>query len=101
MLKAATPFETAGKIFHWVAENLHYAGCLPKNRGALYALKNRQGDCSEFAYLFAACCRANGIPARALGGYVCTEDRILNPADYHNRAEFHVNGVWQIADPRR
>ena len=100
-LKAATPLETVGKIFHWVAGNLRYAGYLPKDRGALYALKNRQGDCSEFAYLFTACCRANGIPARVLGGYVCSGNRILNPADYHDWAEFYVNGVWQIADPQR
>lgn len=100
-LRAATPFETAGNIFHWVAGNLRYAGYLPNDRGALYALKNRQGDCSEFAYLFAACCRASGIPARVISGYVCDGDTILNPANYHNWVEFNVNGVWRVADPQR
>ncbi len=100
-LRAATPLETAGNIFHWVAGNIRYAGYLPNDRGALYAFKNRQGDCSEFAYLFAACCRASGIPARVIGGYVCDADTILNPANYHNWAEFYVNGVWRVADPQR
>ena len=99
-LKAATPFKTAENIFNWVAGNIRYAGYLQKARGALYALQNKKGDCTEFMYLFAALCRANNIPARGIGGYICTQNRILKPGDYHNWAEFYLDGAWRISDPQ-
>ncbi len=55
---------------------------------------------TEMAYLFAALCRANRIPARTVGGYVCSKNCILKPERYHNWAEFYDNGVWKIADPK-
>ena len=100
-LKQGKPEATVESIFRWVAENVRYAGGLPNDRGALYAFKKREGDCSEFSYLFAALCRACGIPARVLGGYVCTGDAILDPGGYHNWAQFHLDGSWHLADPQR
>jgi hypothetical protein len=100
-LRASTPTATAENIFRWVAEKVRYTGYLPDDRGALHALKNRWGDCSELAYLFAACCRASSIPARVLAGYVCGSDSLLKPTGYHNWAEFYVNGTWHVADPQR
>lgn len=99
-LKAATPVKTAEKIFNWVAGNVRYAGYLSNDRGALYALRYKKGDCTEFMYLFAALCRANNIPARCVEGYICPEDRILKPGDYHDWAEFYLDGLWRIADPQ-
>lgn len=100
-LKRSSVNLTAEAIFDWVAGNLRNGGYLRNDRGALYALKKRGGDCTEFAYLFVALCRANKIPAKALGGYVCDKDRILKAQDYHNWAEFYEDGAWQLADPQR
>ena len=50
--------------------------------------------------LFVALCRASGISARGIGGYICPESTIVKPGAYHNWAEFHHNGTWQIADPQ-
>ncbi len=99
-LKATKPDKTAENIFSWVAGNLEYAGYLRNTRGALYALRNRKGDCTEFMYLFVALCRADNIPARGIGGYVCNENAVLKPGNYHNWAEFYDYGVWRIADPQ-
>lgn len=99
-LKAATPLQTAEKIFNWVAGNVRYAGYLRNDRGALYALRHREGDCTEFMYLFVALCRANHIPARSIGGYISTQNKILKPGDYHNWAEFYLDGAWRISDPQ-
>ena len=99
-LKAATPFKTAENIFNWVAGNIRYAGYLQNDRGALYALQNKKGDCTEFMYLFAALCRANNIPARGIGGYIIAQNKILKPGDYHNWAEFYLDGTWRISDPQ-
>lgn len=100
-LAASTPQETAEKIFRWVAGSIHYAGYLREPLGALYALKNRQGDCTEYMALFTALCRANGIPARGLGGYVLLESGKVAPASYHNWAEFYQGGAWNLSDPQR
>jgi hypothetical protein len=100
-LKVPKPIKTVENIFRWVAGNVQYAGYLRNARGALYALRNKKGDCTEFMYLFSALCRANKIPARCIGGYVRSENAILKPNGYHNWAEFYDNGVWRIADPQR
>lgn len=98
---SATPREITEEIFRWVADNIGYAGYLRDTRGALYALRNRRGDCTEYMCLFAALCRANKIPARGIGGYACSEDAILKPGSYHNWAEFYEAGAWRIADPQK
>ena len=95
------PLIAAQKIFNWVASNVQYAGYLRNERGALYALKNHQGDCTEFMYLFAALCRAKEIPARNIGGYVCSGNTVVKPAEYHNWAEFFDGRFWRLADPQR
>lgn len=97
-LVAGTPLLTAQNTINWVEGNLHYAGYLRDERGALYALSNKSGDCTEYMYLFMALCRANGIPSKGLAGYVIGKDSILNPGSYHNWAEFHYDGAWRIAD---
>ena len=76
-------------------------GYSARDRGALYALREKKGDCTEFMYLFVALCRRAQIPARGLGGYVCPKNMILRPTDYHNWAEFYADGRWYIADPYR
>ncbi len=99
-LSAETPRETAHNMFHWVSRNIVYSGYLKDPRGARYALEHKQGDCTEFMYLFVALCRAAGIPARGLGGYVIERNAILDPGNYHNWAEFYLDGVWYSADPQ-
>lgn len=99
--KDPEPVKSAEKIFNWVSHNVEYSGYLKNDRGALYALRNRKGDCSECMCLFTALCRANKIPARGIGGYVCKENKILDPSGYHNWAEFYDDGAWKIADPQK
>lgn len=100
-LKSEEVLNTAKNIFDWVADNMEYSGYISNDRGALYALRNKKGDCTEFMYIFIALSRANDIPARGIGGYVCSENAILKPNEYHNWAEFYEDNVWKIADPQR
>lgn len=99
-LTTETPKETARNIFEWVLHNIIYSGYMKEPRGARYALEYKQGDCTEFMYLFVALCRAAGIPARSLGGYVTDRNAIVQAGTYHNWAEFYLDGVWHIADPQ-
>jgi len=41
---------------------------------AAQALAAGQGVCQDQSHVFIACCRAAGIPARYVSGYICSED---------------------------
>ncbi|MFP4573345.1 MAG: transglutaminase-like domain-containing protein [Desulfobacterales bacterium] len=99
-LKKPGRMETAGAIHKWVAGHIEYSGYIKRQRGALYALTNAKGDCTEYMDLFAALCRAAEVPCRRVGGYICDKNTVLKPSGYHNWAEIYVNGKWCVADPQ-
>lgn len=92
--------QTARAIFDWVHRRLTYTGYAEKNRGALYALRNEKGDCTEFAYLYTALSRINGIPTRIIGGFVTDRNATVRAAGYHNWVEVYVNERWHMVDPQ-
>ena len=100
-LKSPNPKDTALNIYNWVKANLHYTGYLADDRGALNALKMLEGDCTEYAYLAVALARANGIPARMVGGYVTDKNTTVRATDYHNWAELYFDGAWQLLDAQK
>ncbi len=100
ILQKADTSKTIEEAFRWVAGNVRYSGYAGRDRGALYALAHKKGDCTEYANLFVALCRANGIAARPIGGYVCPQSGVLKARDYHNWGEFYEKGIWQLADPQ-
>jgi transglutaminase-like putative cysteine protease len=100
-LKHPEPRDTARAIYDWVRQHLHYMGYLADDRGAAYALDQRQGDCTEYAYLAVALARANGIPARMVGGYVVDKNAILRATDYHNWTEVYFDGTWRLLDAQK
>lgn len=65
--------------------------------GAKYAVLNRQGDCTEYAALFVALCRQNGLPARLVAGFK-REPQIKGSWIEHAWAEFYYNGLWVPID---
>lgn len=89
----------ARRLFDWVRGHIQPSAYDAADRGALYALIHRKGDCTEQAALFAALCRRAGIPARVMGGYVVSRNAVLHPSAYHNWAEFFADGRWHLADP--
>lgn len=89
---------TARAIYDWVRSNLVYAGYLADERGAARAMADRAGDCTEYADLAVALARASGIPARTVGGFVTDRDAAPKASDYHDWAEFHLDGAWRLVD---
>ena len=57
-------WEQVEAIYDWVREHVEYKD--GKLKGALAALKDKDGDCEELSSLFIAMCRASKIPARTV-----------------------------------
>jgi hypothetical protein len=96
--------EKVSKIYNYVITHMHYAA-QDEERGAVWALENGVGDCSEYSYLFVALCRAAGIPARIQAGFAF--HRINEPLeDGHMWAEYYlenygwipVDATWRLFD---
>lgn len=100
-LQQPAPISTARAIFDWVRRHLTYAGYVADDLGAVYALGQRRGDCTEYAYLTTALARANGIPARMVGGYVVDRDMTLRSTEYHNWCEVYLDGAWRLLDAQK
>ncbi|MFX1509960.1 MAG: transglutaminase family protein [Promethearchaeota archaeon] len=64
-------------------------------RGAAYAIEKRVGDCTEYAALFTALCRANKIPARLEAGYAFDG----KAWERHAWSQVWIRGQWIPVDP--
>jgi hypothetical protein len=92
--------ENSRAFYDWIGDNISYDGYDPDDRGALFALQNKGGDCSEFSYLMVALCRAGGIPARFVEGITCGSAATGLSVEQHDWMEFYLPGIgWVPADP--
>lgn len=68
-------YSKAKAIFEFVNSYMTYDESEAyRNKGAMSALKSGRGVCEDYATLFAALCRASGIPARVIDGYRFEQD---------------------------
>ena len=88
-------------LLQWMRRNIGTREYSREPRGALAALRSRQGDCTEHMFLFTALCRAVGIPARGIGGFVLEGGGILRANEYHNWVEVYTGSKWKGVDPQR
>lgn len=88
-------------IAQWLDANLERRNYDSQDRGALWALEQRGGDCSEFAFLGAALARALGSPARVVEGWVVETDGALQAAGFHAWTEVWEDGTWHVLDAHR
>jgi transglutaminase-like putative cysteine protease len=90
------PYLKARKVYDFVksylsSEENH------EEYGALWALRNGKGDCSEFSKLFVAMCRASSLPSRVVHGYA---ESSQGKRGGHGWAEVYFqNCGWIPADP--
>ncbi|MEW6172268.1 MAG: stalk domain-containing protein [Bacillota bacterium] len=104
-LKRPDPVETAAAFHDWVAQNIDYdlneyklitsgqGDTVPKR--ASEVLRARKGVCEHFSRLFAALCRADGIPASVVRGYVRRND---GTEQKHAWNKVFVNNRWVTID---
>lgn len=93
------PYLQAKKIYQFVFQQIRYDPRLatwnPATEGALYTLQAGRGVCRHHAALFAALCRAAGIPAAEILGVWGAED-VIN----HSWAHFYLeNYGWVPVEP--
>ena len=95
-----TPGYTRVKaIEQWIYNNIFYvSGCSDQFTTATDVLVHRAGVCRDFAHLGIALCRALGIPARMVVGYVEIEKFL---PDFHAIFEAYLEGGWVQFDPTR
>lgn len=86
-------------IEHWIFHHIYYeSGSSDENTVASDVLLQRAGVCRDFAHLAISICRALGIPARMVVGYVEIEK--FSP-DFHAICEVYLEGGWVLFDPTR
>ncbi|MDH5532612.1 MAG: transglutaminase-like domain-containing protein [Candidatus Bathyarchaeota archaeon] len=91
------PREMALRIYDFVVDRLTYEA-QSEEMGALWALQNRRGDCSEHSYLFVALCRAVGIPSRVVTGFAFST-YIESSSEGHMWTEYYLeNYGWVPTD---
>ncbi|MGQ4913339.1 MAG: transglutaminase-like domain-containing protein [Candidatus Asgardarchaeia archaeon] len=91
--KSTSPTDFIKNAKEWIKTNIKYRP-QEKELGALYAVNNRVGDCTEYAAVFVALCRAVNIPARLVGGFL--KSRKWNR---HAWAEVYIKNRWIQVDP--
>ena len=80
------------------------------NTPALTALQQGKGVCQDFAHIMVACCRAMGLPARYVSGYMLTQPPPDQPrligcdashawASVYCPGDDHGSGQWFDFDP--
>ncbi len=67
-------FLLAKIVFAWLKKNIHYQTHLNGEgvQSAAVTLSNKLGDCDDLSFLYISLCRALGIPARFIRGYLLT-----------------------------
>ena len=98
-IEGQTEVDIVKKIYNYVTDNMEYAIHGRKDWGAVKALQQKKGDCSEYSDLFVAICRAKNIPARVATGYTVQYDNI---SSRHNWVEVYLQDYgWVPFDPSR
>ncbi len=96
-IEGQTEADIVKNIYNYVIDNLEYTLHGKKDWGAVKALQRKKGDCTEYADLFVAICRAKNIPARVVTGYTMRFD---DDSPKHNWAEVYLQKYgWVPFDP--
>jgi transglutaminase-like putative cysteine protease len=88
-------WKKAQMIERWVHSHMKPVDYTEAMATASHVAKTLSGDCTEYAMLTAAMCRAQEIPSRTSIGLVYVHDRKLGPIlAFHMWTEVFVQGQW-------
>jgi transglutaminase-like putative cysteine protease len=89
-----SPAEAALAVVSWVQREMNYE-LVPESLDDATILKERRGDCSEYAQITVALLRSLGIPAQTRGGFAVAGSSLLA----HAWVAFHDGRRWVEIDP--
>jgi transglutaminase-like putative cysteine protease len=94
------PAETAGELMHAVRTAMTYErGTTNVHTTAAEALAEGRGVCQDFSHVLIGACRAAGIPARYVSGYLYDPDH-GDLGESHAWVDVHAGGAgWLSLDP--
>lgn len=96
-IKGHTEVDVVKSIYDYVINKLDYTIHGREDWGAVKALQQKKGDCSEYSDLFVALCRAKKIPARVATGYTKRFDGITSK---HHWAQVYLKKYgWVPFEP--
>ncbi len=96
-IEGQTEIDIVKNIYDYVIDNMEYTIRSRGSWGAVKALQYGKGDCTEYADLFVAICRAKNIPTRVVTGYTVGVDPASSK---HNWAEVYLQEYgWVPFDP--
>jgi hypothetical protein len=93
---AVDPWDKSVRIVKWVSRNFRNTNFETAFAAASEVARNLSGDCTEYAVLTAAMCRAAGVPTRVVVGLLYV-DR-LGGFGFHMWNEVYVNRRWVAID---
>jgi len=96
--KLMDPWEKAQAIERWVKANMQGVAFTEAMATADHVARTLKGDCTEYAMLAAAMCRAQGVPSRTAIGAVYVVDRQGAKLAFHMWTEVFVRGQWLALD---
>ena len=90
----------ARRVYLFIHKNYHYRYDDGQDRKASAISQGDWSDCGGLSNLFVAALRANGLPARTLGGRLAkSSTRASDHGQCHVRAEFYAEGIgWVPVD---
>ncbi|MDC3090406.1 transglutaminase-like domain-containing protein, partial [Paracoccaceae bacterium] len=83
---------------HFVHNFIEYA-VRPEGPELKEIIRDKKGDCSEYATLMTALARLNGIPAREVGGYAYSSENNSPSFGLHAWVKLYIDGKWLEFDP--
>lgn len=93
------PWQKAQKIESFVRGYMKPADYTEAMAPADHVAKTRSGDCTEYAMLTAAMCRAQGVPSRTAIGLVYVNNLLGKPGlAFHMWTEVFIKGQWLAID---
>jgi len=89
-VETSNSFLVAKELFIWLKEETTYERHTGNNdvQTSVYTLNSKSGDCDDLSFLYIALCRAIGIPARFIRGFLVEK----NTATPHAWLEIFVGG---------
>jgi Transglutaminase-like superfamily len=92
------PWEKAKAIERWVRANMKAENYTEAMATSDHVAKTLSGDCTEYAMLTAAMCKAQGIPARTALGLIYVPEKsaqqTIGTLAFHMWTEVYIKGQW-------